>query len=234
MIHQIMHQAAANGLQQFAVLDQVAKNIANFNTPAYKGVRFEQYLMPDGRVEGAIRTDTSKGQPLITRRELDVAITSDGYLPVTQPDGTTAYTRDGSFTKGKDGYLYTLRGDLVGNGIQLPTVYEKMMILQDGTIKVNKKAGTRDEIIGKLNLVVFDNPEGLETIGGNKVVESERSGQPKLLADGQFAQGKLERSNINIPMQIDQILRLNAGVISNLRVIKFSDDLYRQAVSLRQ
>jgi flagellar basal-body rod protein FlgG len=234
MVHHIMHLASYNGQQQFQVLDKVAQNVGNINTTAYKGVRFEQYLEPDGRLEGFVRTDNTIGQAMITRREMDVAVLTDGYFPVTQPDGTVAYTRDGSFKQGKDGYLYTARGDLLGTGYLLPPRYEKLLIFPDGTIKAEEKKGKRPVEVGKLNLVTFRNPEGLQTIGGNKVMETSESGPPTLHPEPKFAQGKLERSNFSVQSQVDQILRLNGSLIANFRVIKYADDIYRQAVTLRQ
>lgn len=234
MVHEIIHVAAENGNQQFQVLDQITRNIANFNTTGYKAQRFEQYLAPGGQVQGIVRTDTTQGAPIITRRELDVAIEGQGYLPVTQPDGLVAYTRDGSMTVGPDGMLYTKRGDLVGEGIKLPLEYNGIKIYEDGTIEATFPPGKPPQKLGKLSLVVFQNPEGLESIGGNKLVATETSGGPQWMNEPTFLQGKLERANVNIPSQIDSVLRLNAGLISNYRMIKFADDLYRQAVNLRQ
>lgn len=234
MIQGIIYQAAQNGNQQFEVLEKVTRNVANINTTGYKAERFQQYLDANGRVMGYTRTDTSNGMPVITRRELDVAIESNGYLPVTQPDGTVAYTRDGSFQLDKDRFLVTQRGDLVGTGIQLPIQFDKLFIYPDGTVQVRKDKNGPKETIGKLDLVTFPNPEGLKTLGGNKVVATAEAGEPVLMTQPKFAQGKLERSNVTVPDQIEQVLRLNASLISNLRVMKFSDDLFRQAVSLRQ
>jgi flagellar basal-body rod protein FlgG len=163
-----------------------------------------------------------------------VAIESNGYLPVTQPDGTVAYTRDGSFTLDKDRFLVTQRGDLVGTGIQVPDNYEKLLIYPDGTVQVRKTKAGPKETIGKLTLATFPNPEGLKSVGNNKLVPTAVSGEPLLMAEAKFAQGKLERSNVMVPEQIEQVLRLNASMISNFRVIKFSDDIFRQAVNLRQ
>jgi flagellar basal-body rod protein FlgG len=234
MINGIMHLASENGTMQFRVLDQVTQNIANFNTTGYKAARFEQFLQPDGRVQGLDRRDMSEGQALITRRELDVAIDGHGYIPVTQEDGLVAYTRDGSMKVGPNGYLYTARGDLVGEGIKMPLEYQHVEIKKDGTVEVLIKHGSKPQVMGKLPLVTFINPEGLENIGGNKVVATKTSGAPNWFTEGRFDQGKLERSNVSVHGQIDQVLRLNAGLIANFKMIKFADDIYRQAVTLRQ
>lgn len=235
MLQQIMRIAAENGSKQFGVLEQITGNVANINTNAYKAHRFEQFLTPDGRLEGVQRTDYSQGSIVTTQRDLDVAIQGEGFIPVTQPDGTVAYTRDGSFAKNSEGYLVTQRGDLVGAGIQLPTNYERIQIQPDGTVNAFLKGNQAPQKLGQLSLVKFTNPEGLKSIGYNKVVPSVESG-PAVKLDNvtAFKQGNLERANVNVFYQVDQILRLNASLISNFRVIKFADDIYRQAVNLRQ
>lgn len=235
MLQNIMRVASDNGTKQFAVLEQVTNNIANLNTPGYKVRRFDQYLMPDGRLEGVQRVDTSQGAVMVTRREMDIAIDGEGYFPVTQPDGTTAYTRDGSFAKNAEGFLVTQRGDLVGEGIKLPTNFEKLFVKPDGAVQIIEKGQQEPKDIGKLELVNFTNPEGLQSIGHNKLLATPESGEArKITVTAQIKQGALERSNVNVFHQVDQILRLNASVISNLRVIRFSDDIYRQSVNLKQ
>jgi flagellar basal-body rod protein FlgG len=235
MLQHIMKIAADNGTQQFAVLDQITQNIANLNTPGYKAKRFDQYLTPDGRLEGTTRVDSSPGALVITTRDLDVGINGQGYIPVTQPDGQVAYTRDGSFGKNSEGFLVSQRGDLIGEGIKLPANYDKLMILPDGTVKVKIKDQDTPQQLGKLQLVAFNNPDGLKSIGGNKLVPTPESGSPtKIETKDSFRQGNLEKANVSVFQQVDQVLRLNASVISNLRVIKFADDLYRQSVNLKQ
>lgn len=236
MLQHIMKLASDNGTKQFAVLDQITNNIANLNTPGYKARRFDQYLMADGRLEGNVRVDGSQGGLVVTLRDLDVGVNGEGYFPVTQPDGQVAYTRDGSLAKNSEGFLVTQRGDLVGEGIQLPVNYEKLLIKPDGTVQVKEKGIETPKTVGKLELVGFANIEGLQAIGNNKLLPTDASGPPTKIADTStsFKQATLEKSNVNVFQQVDQVLRLNASVISNLRVIKFADDIYRQSVNLKQ
>jgi flagellar basal-body rod protein FlgG len=235
MLNEIMKTASDNGMMQFEVLDRVATNVANVNTTGYKVRRFETYLTPDNRLEGVQRVDNAQGSIWVTKRELDVAIKGDGFIPVTQPDGTVAYTRDGSLAKNSEGMLVTQYGDIVGDGIQIPVNYENVRILPNGEVEVKVRGEQVPKKLGQIPLVTFNNPEGLKSIGYNKLVITDDSGAPQKV-DGvsQFKQGNLERSNVSVHLQVDQILRLNAGIISNMRIIKFSDDLYRQAVNLKQ
>ncbi|MFN8615337.1 MAG: flagellar hook basal-body protein [Vampirovibrionales bacterium] len=240
MLQHILATAADAANRQFEVLDRISHNVANINTTGYKVKRFEQYLRVDGEVDGIERTDTAQALLQMTKRPLDVGIEGAGYLTVTQSDGTQAYTRDGSFTKSPEGLLITARGDIVGSGIQLPAQYHKVFIQKNGDVQVMDTPVDEPRTVGTLSLVTFANPEALHSIGGNKLIPTEDSGTPQSVdagvgtLGGEIRQGFLERSNVNMYHQIDQVLRLNASVISNMRVAKFTDDLYRQAVNLRQ
>ena len=234
MLDHIIQQAADAGNKQFEKLERVTTNVANMNTTGYKVKRFEQYLTVDGQIDGVERVDTSQGSIMVTRRELDIAIKGDGYIPVTQPDGTLAYTRDGSFSKNSEGFLMTNRGDLVGDGIKLPLNYEKLFITDTGEVQVKLAGKIEPETLGQIKLVTFANPEALKSIGYNKLLATAESGEATQIETKGIKQGCLERANVSMFHQIDQILRLNAGVLSNMKIVKFTDDVYRQAVNLRQ
>jgi flagellar basal-body rod protein FlgG len=234
MLDVIMRLAASNASKQFQSLGSISNNIANFNTSGYKAQRFEQYLTSDDRMESSLRVDTSKGLAMITKRELDVSVDGFGYIPVTQPDGVVAYTRDGSFALNSEGFIVNNRGDIVADGIKVPINYQEIQIQKDGEVRV-KVSGSQDfKPVGKITLTRFANPEALKSLGYNKLAPTEASGQPMLDTDSKVNQGTLERSNVSVHAQIDQILRLNASLISNIRIIKFADELYRQSVNLKQ
>ncbi len=234
MLDVIMKLAASNASKQFQSLGSISNNIANYNTTGYKAQRFEQYLTSDDRLEGTVKVDASKGLAMITKRELDISVDGFGYIPVTQPDGTVAYTRDGSLTLNSKGYIVNHRGDIVADGIQVPIDYEKIQIREDGEVRVKTPKNQDYNVIGKITLAKFPNPEALKNLGYNKVAITPESGEPIADVNSKIKQGTLERSNVSVHMQIDQVLRLNASLISNLRIIKFADDLYRQSVNLKQ
>ncbi|MBK8190022.1 MAG: flagellar hook basal-body protein [Vampirovibrionales bacterium] len=235
MIQNIMTQAVDAANRQFETLDRVAQNVANINTTGYKIKRFEQYIRPGGEVAGVERQDYSQGSLMVSNRELDVAIDGPGFIPVTQPDGVTAFTRDGSFSKNRDGYLVTQYGDLVGEGIQLPVNYDKLQITASGEVKALLPGKLEPTLLGKIKVVNFANPEGLQSAGYNKLLPTEASGEPQPTGENvALKQGMVERANVNVLYQIDQVLRLNAGVLSNMRIAKFTDEIYRQSVNLKQ
>lgn len=234
MLDYIMRVAAANANKQFESLENISLNVANYNTTGYKAKRFEQYLTNAGTLAGTVRVDTGKGDLMATKQQLDVAVDGFGYIPVTRPDGTTAYTRDGRFALNNKGMLVTNQGDMVGEGIQVPINYQKIQFKQDGTVLVQTPASPDFKPVGNIDLVRFANPEKLASIGDNKLLPSKESGEPVLDKDSHVKQGFIERANVSVYSQVEQILRLNAGLISNMRIIKFTDDLYSKAINLKQ
>jgi len=234
MLDGIIRMSADAGIKQFSILDRVSQNVSNMNTPGYKAKEFQQYLMVDGTIGGVERVDTSQGQMVDTGRELDIAIKGKGYFPLTQPDGSIAYTRDASFIRNKDGFITSMRGDILGEGIRVPAEANKIVVNKTGDVTALLPEGKEVEV-GKIGLVMFRNPEGLQSIGYNKLVPTSMSGAAEVDTTGStLLQGRIEQANVNMYLQIDQILRLNAGLISNLRVVKYIDDVYKQAANLRQ
>ncbi len=235
MLDQMMVLAADQSTKNFQILDLVSQNIGNYGNWGYKTQRFEQYLRPDGNVDMVKRVDYAPGANIMTKRDLDLALDGAGFFQVTRPDGTTAYTRNGSLAKNAEGYLITNHGDLVGSGIQVPANYKNFIVQKDGTVQVHLENGKPPETIGKLTVVNFPNPEGLKQLGENLLAESPESGKPVKIEDHKLIQqGYLEHSNVNIHYAVEDVLRMNAGVISNLRVVKAVDEVYREAVQLRQ
>ncbi len=235
MLDQIMSIAADHSTKSYQILDVVSQNMANYNTWGYKAVRFEQFVRPDGNMDQVRRVDFTPAPTRVTRRELDIALNGSGFIQVTRPDGSTAYTRNGSMAKNAQGFLVTPHGDLVGTGIQVPANYYQMKIDHDGTVSLIDKKGMQPRPIGHITVVNFANPEGLKNIGNNLYAATNDSGEPIKLANHTLIQqGHLEQSNINLNYAVEDILRLNAGVIANLRVVKAVDTIYGEAVQLKQ
>jgi len=231
----LVSRSVNNVNTMFDVLGYVTTNVSNYNTPGYKAQRFECYLKEFGMLEGSLRTNYSQGSLLSTSNPLDVGIQGTGFIPVTRKDGTVAYTRDGSFKVNKDGYLVTSDGFVVGEGIKIPADYEKLKISPDGTVNVITNKEDNPVKAGKIPLVVFNDPEELQSIDGNKLVPTAKSGKPILLTEhNSIKQGFLERSNVNMFTTVNDLLRLNGSLIASTRLIKVVDDIYRQSINLRQ
>jgi flagellar basal-body rod protein FlgG len=234
MLSQIIRVTGDNAIAQINTLDQVARNASNLNTPGFKAHRFEAYLSEWGTVNGTTRTDESQGPLMLTKRPLDLAIDGIGYFPVTAPDGEVAYTRDGRFTVNADGYVVTMQGDMVGDGFKLPADYEKVVFQPDGKVLLKTKDDREFRLIGTLTLAGVRNPEGMVSIGDNKRLPTEASGPVFKVTNPNVQQGRIERANVDMYQQVETTMRMNTSVISAYRLIRFADELYRQAINLRQ
>lgn len=224
-----------NANAMFEAFGYISTNVANLNTNGFKAQRFETYLNVDGSLEGRLRTNYSKGDLVRTANDLDIGIDGAGFIPVTSKTGSIAYTRDGSFAVNSQGYLVTPDGWLVADGIKLPANYDRLKIQPDGSIEVLKTNSTTFEKLGKIPLVSFNNPEGLKSIEGNKVVPTSASGKATLIADHtSIKQGMLEKANVDIFSYVNESLKLNGSLIASTRLVKVVDEIYRQSINLRQ
>jgi flagellar basal-body rod protein FlgG len=234
-IQGIISRTVNNTMTEFEKLGYLTSSAANYNTNGYKAVRFENILHETGRITGVQRTNYAVGVASETNQPLDIALTGPGFIPVTQKDGSLAFTRDGSMKLNSEGMLITKNGDIVADGIKIPPVYNKLRIETDGSVKVQVEKYSDYQTIGKIPLMTFNNCEGLKTVEGNKLVATEDSGNPIWIKDHQYVkQGAVERSNVSIFDTVQEVLKLNAGVISGTRMLKIVDDMYNQAINLRQ
>ena len=136
---------AKTGLEaQQTNLDVITNNLANVSTNGFKRSRavFEDLLyqtvrqpgaqssqqtnLPSGLQLGtgvrAVSTERifTQGNPQQTGNSKDVMVNGAGFFPVLLPDGTQAYTRDGSFQTDANGTLVTSSGYPVQPPITVP------------------------------------------------------------------------------------------------------------------
>ncbi|MDD3594047.1 MAG: flagellar hook basal-body protein [Candidatus Gastranaerophilales bacterium] len=231
----IISRSVNNASMQLERLGTVANTSSNYLTDGYKSVRFENFLQEDGRINGVERVDYRQGSISSTGRELDMAINGTGFIPVTTPNGQIAYTRNCSFKTNEEGLLVMADGSVVGEGIKIPAATTQVFIKPDGRVLAADENNLQGNEVGKIQLVKFNNYEGLQLIDNNKVVATKESGEPVLITEHkQFTQGCVERSNVNIRDSINDILRLNASLVSSTRIIKFTDEIYQKAINLTQ
>lgn len=231
----IVRKSVNNVTTQFEKLGYVANDFANMNTRGYKSVSFEQMLKEDGYLQGVVRADYRQGSIQVTSNPYDVAINGTGFIPVVSPEGEIAYTRDGSFKQGKDGYLVTNDGWLVGEGIKIPANCYKFEIKPNGEVFSYDAANTKPKKLGTIPLVRFASQEALEQKGMNKLAPTEESGEAQLVKDHDcFCQNNLENSNINIYASTSEVLRLNASLLASTRMMKVVDDMYNKAINIRE
>src|SRR5258707_2450687 len=128
----------------------------------------------------ATEKDYSQGSVLQTNNSLDMSVNGRGFLQITQPDGTIAYTRDGAFTLDNQGNIVTASGYPLQPAINIPAGAQSVTIGNDGIVTVKSASNAKGTQVGQIQLADFINEEGLQPIGNNLVVESAASGSPQV------------------------------------------------------
>ncbi len=256
---------AATGMvgQQMSI-DTIAHNLANVNTTGFKKsrVNFQDLLyetikpsgsetqsgttIPEGIQIGhgvrpsAIAKVFTPGAAIQTGNSLDIMIEGDGFFQVELPDGTVAYTRDGSFKINEEGTVMTADGYPLTPGITIPTDTELVTIGADGTVSALVPGDNTPQALGTLQLVRFSNQAGLDAhLGRNLLLETQASGapnagQPGLDGVGTVAQGFLENSNVEVVEEILQMIIAQRAYEANSKVIQTSDEMLQTANNVRR
>lgn len=231
----IIRKTTINSLTQYEKLGYNSQNFANMNTNGYKAVKFEEVLNENGYSETVVRRNNKEGGFQITNSPLDIAIKGPGYIPVTNRAGEIFYTRDGQFMLDKNGILTTTTGDVVGSGIKISADDVKVEIKPDGKVLTYKDLAEDPVVRGVIPLVLFDNPEGLKEVGGNKYERTEESGNVHLQKNHRkIAQHGVERSNVDVFQEVNDILRINAQMLAQTSLMQTIDKMYEKAINLRQ
>jgi len=247
--------AAKSGLDaQDTRMAVIANNIANVNTTGFKsgvGV-FQDLLYQNVRQVGAQNTqDTqlpsglylgtgvsivateklnTQGGLTQTGNSLDVAIQGKGFFQVLMPDGTLAYTRDGSFQLNSQGQLVTSSGYQVQPAITIPVNATSVTIGSDGTVSAILAGATATTTIGQLQLADFINEGGLQPLGQNLLQESAASGAPQtgtagVNGLGTLLQGSVEGSNVNIVSEMVNMIETQRAYEMNSKAIETTDQM---------
>jgi flagellar basal-body rod protein FlgG len=253
-----MNQAlwiAKTGLDaQQTRMEVVSNNIANVNTTGFKRERavFEDLLYQNISQVGANSTqDTqlpsgfsigtgvrvvateklhSQGKLTNTGNTFDMAVQGKGFFQILMPDGSLAYTRDGSFQVNQDGQLVTATGYQVQPAISVPEGALSVTIGSDGTVSALLPGSNAATQIGSLQLTNFINPAGLQPIGQNLLLESGASGAPQtgtpgLNGLGTLTQGSVESSNVNIAEELVNMIETQRAYEMNSKAIQSADQM---------
>ena len=183
------------------------------------------------RVVATARQHT-QGSLTQTGNALDLGIQGRGFFQVLMPDGSTAYTRDGSFQMNADGELVTASGYAVQPGLTLPSGALSMTVGNDGTVSVLLPGATAPSQVGSLQLADFINPAGLQSMGGNLYMETASSGAPEtgtpgLNGLGTLAQGAVEASNVNVVEELVSMIETQRAYEMNSKAIASADEMMR-------
>jgi flagellar basal-body rod protein FlgG len=242
-------------------VDVIANNLANVSTNGFKRSRavFEDLLYQTLRQPGSqssqqtqVPTGLQVGtgvRPVATERvhtqgnlqqtgnALDVAINGQGFLQVLLPDGTTAYTRDGSLHVDAQGQVVTSNGYALQPAITIPANAIKIDIGADGTVSVTQPGQANAANIGAIQLANFVNPAGLQSVGQNFYLESAASGTPQTGTPGAnglglLSQGYVETSNVNVVEELVSMIQAQRAYEINSKAIQTSDQMLQRLTQI--
>jgi len=253
---------SSSGMQaQQTQLDAISNNLANASTNGYKASHavFEDLMYQNLRQSGANTTEQTQlptglqiglgVRPVATSRNyaqgslqqtsnvLDLAIQGNGFFQVQMPDGTTEYTRDGSFQVNANGQIVTNNGYTVLPGITVPANAQTVTVGQDGTVSVTVAGQATPQTLGQIQLANFINPPGLDPKGQNLFAETASSGTPNVGAAnangfGSVQQGYVETSNVNVVTELVDMIQTQRAYELNSKSIQTSDQMLQKLSEL--
>lgn len=238
-------------------MDVISNNLANVSTSGFKRSRavFEDLLyqtlrqpgaqssqqtqVPSGLQIGtgvrpvAVERIHTQGNLQLTGNQLDVAIQGAGFFQVQMPDGTTAYTRDGSFQLDSQGQLVNSSGFPIQPALTIPANSINVTIGRDGLVSITQAGVTAPVQVGSLQLATFVNPGGLQSLGENLYQETASSGTPATTAPGTNGAGLLnqtyvETSNVNVVEELVNMIQTQRAYEINSKAIQASDQMLQR------
>jgi len=258
-----LHIAASGMAAQERNVEVISNNIANLRTTGFKRQRaeFQDMLYENVRRMGTSSSDDgtlvptgvqigsgvrlaatsrlhSQGNVANTNKDYDMAIQGEGFFQVQLPDGSTGYTRDGTFAVDPTGALVTVDGYRLQPSIVVPDNTRGVSISRQGVVEAQVGDNPQPRNLGQINLAVFTNTAGLEAIGDNFYLETAASGAPQIsnpgdLGFGTVLQGYLEQSNVNAVSEIADIIAAQRAYEMNSRIISAADEMMSATSNLR-
>jgi flagellar basal-body rod protein FlgG len=244
-------------------MDVISNNLANVSTTGFKSTRtiFADLMYQTIRQPGAQNTQQNQvpsglqvglgtrpiateriftqGNPQMTGNAKDVAINGNGFFQVLMPDGTTAYTRDGSFQMDNQGQLVTASGYPIQPAITIPASATSLTIGSDGVVTITQPGSQLPVQIGSLQLATFVNNAGLDSVGENLYLETGSSGnanttQPGLNGAGTLMQNYVEGSNVNVATELVNMIQTQRSYEMDSQAITTSNQMLERLVTMAQ
>ncbi|HEX4052010.1 MAG TPA: flagellar basal-body rod protein FlgG [Steroidobacteraceae bacterium] len=232
----------------------ISNNLANVNTDGFKKGRavFQDLLYQNVQQVGAATTQNtqapsgielgtgvnlvatekvySQGDINQTGNTFDMAINGAGFFQVLMPDGSMAYTRDGSFQLSNTGQLVTASGYPVQPAITIPQGAQSVTVGTDGTVQVQLAGQSAPSTVGTIQLANFVNPAGLQPNGDNLLLASAASGTaqtgtPGVTGLGTLQQGAVEASNVNVVEEMVDMIETQRAYEMNTKAIETNDQM---------
>ncbi len=259
-----LYTAASGMTAQQLNLDNIANNLANSSTTGFQQRRlgfsdllYQNAVMPGSaatqqttnaaglQVGLGVRPTTTEtiqtqGDFNTTGNPLDLAISGGGFFQVLLPNGQTGYTRAGSFHPDAQGNLVTGDGNPIQPAITVPPDATNVTVGSDGTVTVVQPGQTQASQVGSIQLALFVNPGGLNSVGNNIYLATTASGDPIIGTPGgsegigTLQQGMLEQSNVSVVDEFVQMIVAQRSYESNSRVVKAADEMLQQLNQLSQ
>jgi len=254
---------AASGMQaQQLNLDTVANNLANSSTAGFRRRRlqfqdllYQNLVMPGtaatqqttvaaglqiglGSRSAASEIIQLQGDMSATGNPLDLAVEGQGFFQVLLPSGDTGYTRSGAFHLDAQGNIVTADGNAMQPSITIPQGATSITIGSDGTVSATLVGQQAAQQVGNIQLALFANPGGLNSIGKNLFLATTASGDPTLGTPGgtdglgEIQQGYLEGSNVSVVDEFIQMIVAQRSYEANSRVVKAADEMFQQINNL--
>lgn len=254
--------AASGMVAQQLNLDNVANNLSNASTAGFRKRRlqfqdalYQNIVMPGSaatqqttvaaglQIGLGTRTVASEmiqmqGDPSQTGNPLDLTINGQGFFQVRLPSGETAFTRGGAFHLDAQGNIVTAEGDSLEPAITVPPDALSISIGTDGTVSVTQPGQSTAQPVGNIQLALFANPGGLNSVGRNLFLATTASGDPIVGTPGggeglgTLEQGVLEQSNVNVAEEFIQMILAQRSYEANSRVVRAADEMFQQLNSL--
>ena len=245
------------------VLGNIIENVSNVNSIGYKKGQISFVETLNGEISKQENKDFSQGPLRKTGDIFDFALDGPGFFEVELPSGQRAYTRAGRFRLSSEGELVTLEegyrvipgveqqekpvveANNIGNndlGLNIKVTTPKLIIpsdvvpeiLEDGTVNgINSVTGEKAKI-GKINVVVFNNPQGLESVNKGYFLPAQSSGPPQDIEVGpntasKVKQGFLEFGNVDIATEFLKLSQVKNILSAQLKLLKTIDKIHEQA-----
>ena len=257
-----LYTAASGMSAQQLNLDNIANNLSNANTAGFHSRRlqfsdlvYQNVIMPGaaatqqttiaaglqvglGTMPAASEVVQTQGDFSQTGNPLDLAIQGLGFFQVTMPDGTIAYTRSGSFHLDAQGNIVTANGNPMQPNITIPANATSITIGADGTVSVTESGQTAAQQVGSIQLAMFPNPGGLNSVGNNLYLATTASGDPIIGSPGSpeglgsIQQGMLEQSNVDVVQEFVNMIVAQRSYESNARVVTSADQMLQDLTNL--
>jgi flagellar basal-body rod protein FlgG len=257
-----LYTAATGMIAQQYNLDTIANNLANVNTTGFRmnQARFQDLLYQNLKAPGSpigasivpVGQDVGLGSKVgssekiftqgslqQTGNSLDIAIEGDGFFQVTLPDGTTAYTRDGSFKEDASGAVVTADGYFLSPQISIPQNAVSVNVGSDGTVTAVTPGSTNQTTLGQITIARFVNAAGLAPQGKNLFTQTAASGtpiisQPGLNGAGTLLGGYVENSNVSIVNEMVNMIVAQQAYQANSKSITTAETMLATAIQTKQ